>query len=48
MLQSLGNPLGEHWTELVQLWVTFKQKEGFKQRGKLSPKKHLDVISEWI
>ena len=48
MLQSSDNPLGERWTELVRLWVTFEQKEGFKQRGKLSPKKRPDVISEWI
>ena len=48
MLQSSDNPLGERWTELVWLWVTFEQKEGFKQRGKLSPKKCLDIISEWI
>ena len=48
MLQSSDNPLGERWAELVRLWVAFEQKERFKQRGKLSPKKRPDVVTEWI
>jgi hypothetical protein len=48
MLQSPETPLGEHWAILVELWVEFKKKEGFKEQGFLPAKGRPDCVSEWI
>ena len=48
MLQSLEIPLGERWAVLVELWVEFEKKEGFKEQGLLPAKKQPECVSEWI
>ena len=48
MLQSLEVSSGGGWAELVRLWAAFEEKEGFKERGKLSPKGRPACIFEWI
>jgi len=48
MLQSSEIPLGEGWAELVRLWVAFEEKEGFKERRKLSAKDRPECITDWV
>jgi len=48
MLQSSEIPLGEGWAELVQLWVAFEEKEGFKERRKLLAKDRPECITDWV
>lgn len=48
MLQSPETPLGERWAILVELWVEFEKKEGFKEHGFLPAKGRPECVSEWI
>jgi len=48
MLQSPEIPLGECWAVLVEVWVEFKKKEGFKEWGFLLAKEWPECVSEWI
>ena len=48
MLQSPEIPSGERWMVLVELWVAFEKKEGFKERGFLAAKERPECVSEWI
>jgi hypothetical protein len=36
------------WTELVELWSSFEQKESYTEAGKLSPKNRPAVVGQWI
>lgn len=48
MLQSPEIPLGECWAVLVEVWVEFEKKEGFKEQGLLPAKERPECVSEWI
>ena len=48
MLQINKPHLGDHWVELIRLWVEFEEKEGFKERKKLGTKSRPAFVAEWI
>ena len=47
MLQLPEIAFGQGWADLVQQWVEFEQKEGFKERGKLGTADRPECILQW-
>lgn len=47
MLQLPEITFGQSWADLVQQWVEFEQKEGFKERGKLGTADCPECILQW-
>lgn len=48
ILQGDEHRLGQHWMELVAIWVNFEVKEGYKEQKKLSPRGCPPIVEEWI
>ena len=48
MFQADETRLGQHWMELVSIWVDFEVKEKYKERKKLSASCRPSIVEEWI